>query len=438
MGKPYQHWGCNPKVIIILLCSVLSACENAKDLPLLSRYVAKNVCTAHWIEGYELERAQSLVSNVAPLIAGSWRFDFTDDSVTARNSWFPWVRSRSAQLMESGSHQECRNDYPTISAPLSVDLPLSEPAQSLFETQVEPTSALQLYVDSVLSVGAPEYTTALLVLHGNKVIAEGYRDGITAQSPLKGFSMSKSFANLLVGRMVEAGTIDIYQPMKLPGWESDDRAYITWHNSLRMSSGLNWNEAALGQNNDQGQMFYNSDNPAYYALEKPAAEPAGAGFNYSSGDFMNLSTALVNASDDWFNPGWNMAPFALEFDPAGQYPLLAEGLLLTTRGWAALASIYMNNGMLGDQQVVSEEWVEYSLTPGDTNFDYGAGIWLNWGQNFFPDLPTDTIIFAGSYDRYVVAIPSHDLVFVRIGFSSQPGDFDMQRFVGNAMELVQN
>ena len=118
--------------------------------------------------------------------------------------------------------------------------------------------------------------------------------------------------------------------------------------------------------------------------------------------------------------------------------MLAEGLLLTTRGWAALASIYMNNGMLGDQQVVSEEWVEYSLTPSDTNFDYGAGIWLNWGQNFFPDLPTDTIIFAGSYDRYVVAIPSHDLVFVRIGFSSQPGDFDMQRFVGNAMELVQN
>jgi len=38
----------------------------------------------------------------------------------------------------------------------------------------------------------------------------------------------------------------------------------------------------------------------------------------------------------------------------------------------------------------------------------------------------------------VVALPAHDVVVVRVGFSAQPGDFDMQRFVLNLLELVPN
>ena len=64
------------------------------------------------------------------------------------------------------------------------------------------------------------------------------------------------------------------------------------------------------------------------------------------------------------------------------------------------------------------------------------GIWLNLGQNLFPSLTPDTFAFAGSFDRYVVAVPSRDVVIVRFGFSAQPGDFDMERFVANVLELV--
>ncbi len=248
--------------------------------------------------------------------------------------------------------------------------------------------------------------------------------------------MSKSFSSFLYGRMVGRGELHVDDPMLLPGWELDQHAAITYDHSLRMSSGLQWHEIALGQDNDQGQLFYNSADPAAYAATKPVIEEPGQVFNYSSGDTMNLASALVRF-DNWFDPGWDLeSAFSLEFSPDGATPLLGEGVYLSTRGWAALASVYMNGGELNGHQLLSPEWVEYSLTPSATNNNYGAGIWLNLSQSIFPELPPDAFAFLGSFDRYVIAVPSANVVVVRIGFSAQPGDFDMGRFVSNVLELV--
>ena len=273
-------------------------------------------------------------------------------------------------------------------------------------------------------------------LQGDQVVADAYRDGLGPESPLKGFSMSKSFANLLVGRLAARGVVAVDDALLLPGWDQDQRSLVTWDSSLRMSSGLRWHEAALGPDNDQGQMFYNTADPAAYAASKPLEVAPYSRFNYSSGDYMNVASALVRVPH-WFDPGWDLGgPFSLEFAPDGGVPLLAEGVYLTTRGWAGMARLYMNGGRLGEQQILPDQWVTYSLTPSDTNYDYGAGLWLNRGQNLFPDLPPDVFAFIGSYDRYVVAVPAEDVVVVRFGFSHQPGDFDMERFVLNVLELV--
>lgn len=421
---------------VLLAATLLAGCDNTKDLPLLGRYVAKNVCASVWQEGYDSAAAIRYVSNVATLIQPSWKARIDDGGrVAVSNFWFPWVTAKYAAPATDTELSDCRNEYGGVTPGQSVLSAASFPSELV--TAVNPESALQGYLESIIAVGAPEHTTALLVLHGNRVIAEAYRDGLGPDSPLKGFSMSKSFANLLVGRLADRGALTVSQAMLLPGWELDQRAAISWDSSLRMSSGLQWHEAALGADNDQGQMFYNTADPSYYAAAKPFSFEPNTRFNYSSGDFMNLATALVQQQSGWFDPGWNLGGrFSLEFSPDGLYPLLGEGVYLTTRGWAELASLYMHGGRLGEQQILSPEWVAYSLTPSETNYDYGAGIWLNLGLNLFPDLPADTIAFAGSYDRYVVAIPSRDVVIVRIGFSAQPGDFDMQRFVSNALELV--
>jgi len=249
--------------------------------------------------------------------------------------------------------------------------------------------------------------------------------------------MSKSFANLLVGRLADKGLLDVQQPLPMDAWQQDQRNGIRWHHALRMSSGLQWHEAAIGKNNQQGVLFYASADPSAYAAQQVYAVEPDTLFNYSSGDFMNIATALVDHYNQWFDPGWDLGgAFALEFSPDRRYPLLPEGLSLTTRGWAQMASIYMNQGRLGDQQILSPEWVAYSLTPSVTNFDYGAGIWLNQGQDLYPELPADAFAFLGSYDRFVTAIPSRKVVFVRIGFSAQPGDFASEAFMKQALALL--
>ena len=91
----------------LLPLSLLAGCDNAKDLPLLGRYVAKNVCAAIWQEGYLPQAASDYVSNVAPLIQNSWQVKLQDNgAVAVDNFWFPWVSIQRAAPDPAG---DCRN-----------------------------------------------------------------------------------------------------------------------------------------------------------------------------------------------------------------------------------------------------------------------------------------------------------------------------------------
>lgn len=435
MGGRKQRVAC--RILSLGLLLPLAGCEYANDLPLLTRYVAKNVCTDVQVSGYDPAASIAYISNIAPPLRKSWnvQIDAATGAVTARNRWLPTYGAQKALPVASAS-EGCRNQFAGVTSAAVSTLPVPDVTLE-WPDAVGQFPALQQLVQAQVNAGAPAYTTAILVVHDNQIVAEAYRDGIGPDSPLKGFSMSKSVANLLVGRLADQGLLDVNAPMTLPVWQQDARATIRWDDSLRMSSGLNWNEASIGKNNQQGILFYGSADPATYASASALAGTPGSTFNYSSADFMNIATALVTHHANWFDPGWNLdGHFALEFSPDGKVPLLPEGVLLTTRGWAQLASLYMNGGRLGEQQILSPEWVDYSLTPTAGNGDYGAGIWLNREQNLFPQLPADAFAFLGSYDRFVTAIPSRKTIFVRIGFSDQPGDFDMQGFMVQALALL--
>jgi CubicO group peptidase (beta-lactamase class C family) len=423
---------------LVLAATGLSGCEYINDVPLLGRYVAKNVCSGLLVSGYDAPAIQYYASNIAPPFQKSWNIsvDQLTGSVSVRNRWLPAFATQTAVPVAGDSNLTCRNHFPGVELQAAPALIAAGDAFE-FADGAGRFPALQQLVESAVNAGAPAHTTAMLVIHDQQVVAEAYGDGIDADSPLKGFSMSKSLANLLVGRLADQGLLDVQDPLPLAAWQRDERARIRWDDSLRMSSGLLWNEASVGSNNQQGILFYGSADPAAYASESAAVAAPATLFNYSSADFTNIATALVEGYPHWFDPGWNLGgPFALDFSPDNRYPLLGEGVLLTTRGWAQLASIYMHEGRLGDSQILSPEWVQYSLTPSATNFDYGAGIWLNRGQALYPQLPADAFAFLGSYDRAVVAIPSRQLIVVRIGFSAQPGDFNMEDWMVQVLALL--
>lgn len=82
------------------------------------------------------------------------------------------------------------------------------------------------------------------MLHRGEIVAEQYAPGIGPETPLIGWSMSKSVMNALIGAAIQQGRLTLDGSTELEAWSApgDDRAQITVSDLLRMSSGLEFVE----------------------------------------------------------------------------------------------------------------------------------------------------------------------------------------------------
>ncbi|MEP6841354.1 MAG: serine hydrolase, partial [Bradyrhizobium sp.] len=78
-------------------------------------------------------------------------------------------------------------------------------------------------------------TKAVVVVHDGKVIAERYADGIGVDTPLLGFSMTKSVINALIGILTQLGLVTPSMPAPIPEWRGDLRREIEVEHLLRMT-----------------------------------------------------------------------------------------------------------------------------------------------------------------------------------------------------------
>ena len=83
-------------------------------------------------------------------------------------------------------------------------------------------------------------TKAVVVVHDGKVIAERYADGIGVDTPLLGFSMTKSVVNALIGILTQQGLVTPSMPAPIPEWRGaiDPRREIEVEHLMRMTTGL--------------------------------------------------------------------------------------------------------------------------------------------------------------------------------------------------------
>src|SRR5206468_3163902 len=66
--------------------------------------------------------------------------------------------------------------------------------------------------------GPPRGTKAVVVLHDGRVVAERYAPGYGIDTPLLGWSMTKSVVNALVGILVRQGRLSVAGPAPVPAW----------------------------------------------------------------------------------------------------------------------------------------------------------------------------------------------------------------------------
>ena len=83
-------------------------------------------------------------------------------------------------------------------------------------------------------------TKAVVVVHDGKVIAERYAAGIGVETPLLGFSMTKSVVNALIGILTQQGLVTPSMPAPIPEWRGaiDPRREIEVEHLMRMTTGL--------------------------------------------------------------------------------------------------------------------------------------------------------------------------------------------------------
>jgi CubicO group peptidase (beta-lactamase class C family) len=313
---------------------------------------------------------------------------------------------------------------------------------------VEPTDErLRAALDQAfLEPDHPPYrwTTAVVVVHDGQIIAERYAPGYGVDTPLLGYSATKSVTSALVGILVRHGRLAAEQPAPVPAWSDprDARRAITVDHLLRMTSGLALDETQ-SPFNPVARMLYLERDMAGFAENAGLEAPPGHTWNYTSGNTLILSRiirdavgghatdVLTFAHRELFDP-LGMRGVTLEFDATGT-PVGSTYMLAPARDWARFGLLYLNDGVVGGRRVLPVGWVRYASTPTLAT-GYGAGFWTNrvagnmpWSQVPWgiPGAPRDTFFARGLLGQYVVVVPSEQLVVARFGVT-QTADADIK------------
>lgn len=277
-------------------------------------------------------------------------------------------------------------------------------------------------------------TRAIVILQNGKIIAEKYAKNITPETPLIGWSMTKSVTNAMIGILVKEGKLDLKKPAPLAEWEKDERKNITIDHLLRMSSGLDWEEN-YAQPSTATEMLFRTKNSGNFALNVPSKYKPNEQWYYSSGTTNILQEIIKRQFPKLIDyqrfpheklfQKIGMRSAVLEPDASGTY-VGSSFMFATARDWAKFGQLYLQDGIWEGERILPEGWVKYSSTETpNSKGEYAAHFWLYHNDNLYPKEVYHAIGFEG---QYITIVPSQNLVIVRLGCT--PGDnFDHSKLV---------
>ncbi len=288
----------------------------------------------------------------------------------------------------------------------------------------------------------------VVVRHG-AVVGEWYWGDTTVDTLVKSWSVGKSYASTVVGLALDRGdlgSLDDFVADYVPEWLGTDKDVITVRDLLGMTSGLELKLVA-----DNVGMVLAPDMSAK-ALAAPLVNPPGLLWEYSNHTVQVIEPVLraatgvaahVYAEQHLFAPLGMTAEWAT--DAKGQ-PAMYMNVKASCRDHARFGYLFLRRGRWGDQQVLSEAWVDQATSPSTSmNQGYGAWWWLNGGEPtldsvtfadkggiLHPFAPEDAFCAVGLGSQMVEVVPSEDLVVVRMG----PAPQDDPAFKGAPLDLV--
>lgn len=284
---------------------------------------------------------------------------------------------------------------------------------------------------------------AFIVVHRGRIVKEAYGSGAHTGMQLESWSMGKSLTATLIGRLIQMGHLELWQPAPVPEWQltpHDPRAEIRIADLLRMSSGLRFSgggstEAQMAASYipgfpDHGLGYSAPIDVFRFSVSRDAEHPPNTVGRYRNSDPWTLGSVVRRTVENELGEEYLTWPQRALLDKIGIRRLVMEtdvygNFILTgynygtARDWARLGLLYLQRGRWNGERLLSEQFVDFVRSPAPA-WDppvYGGLFWLNppdeTGRGSqFPTLPTDMYHAAGAGDQRTYVIPSRELVIV--------------------------
>ena len=436
----------------------------ARDVPKVATgFVASILCSETFVSGQPPEKIFSETTAAMPGVslitwAMNYQVDRTRRDVTV--TLFGLGKSHAVYREGLGCYLD-HGDVVTAAAPVSeLKQPALLPDIAGVAVVTPTTPQIATALDRAFAEpdqGPYRHTKAVVVLKDGHVVAERYAEGYDVDTPILGFSATKSVMAALAGILVRKGALTLDQSAPVAAWRGagDLRGAITVDHLIRHTAGLALGsslQASLGAAFEPvNRMKFMESDMAGYAESIELATAPGSVWNYNDGNTVILAHLIRNAAggrpadmlrlarQELFVP-LGMRHVTIEFDASGN----ADGssqMLASARDWARFGALYLGDGVVGGKRILPEGWVKYAASPTPNAWvGYGAGFWTNLGDSFGATYrvahgwPHDAFFAKGTIGQYIIIVPSERLVIVRLGRSSNwppeaDGVFDLVRDV---------
>ena len=313
---------------------------------------------------------------------------------------------------------------------------------------------------------------SLLIFKDDKLVLEEYFPGHKYQWDAPGHhaelvawdrdmmhvcqSVTKSIVGTCVGIAVDEGFIESvnqsifeylpeYQHLSTGGKEQ-----ITIEHLLTMTSGLEWTEWNAPNSSRENpiveiwfQEIEQDKHPFTFILEGELKDEPGTRFRYYGGNQHLLGGIIENATGmdlDEFSAKYLFGPLGTDsFDWWNRFESGVidggGGIKMTPRDMIKVGVTYLNDGVWNGQRIISEQWVEKSMTPfaGNTGINVpgsdkkNVGYGYTWWTKTFSDSGQEIDMFyaSGWGGQQIFVFPELDAVVVIMGgaYTSKTNNF---------------
>lgn len=345
------------------------------------------------------------------------------DSGHAREAYFPgpgddWERRRPVEVGMDSAALSAAVDFAVRN-----ESPFGHDLRAYLEERLLTSGPHGEIVGPMKDRGDPNG----LILRGGYIVAEwGDTDRVDMT-----FSITKSYLSTTGGLAWDAGLIhDLEDPVVdylRPGegrelFEPSHNASITWHHLLTQTSeweGTLWGKPDVADRR-RGQDRELEEPGTFWEYNDVRVNLAAYGLLRVHGRGLpevlrDLVMDPIGASDDWRWHGYRTSWVSVggqrvqSVSGGGHW---GGGMWINSRDQARFGYLFLRRGRWGDEQILSDEWVELATTPSEIRPQYGYMWWLNSERLLWEDLPESSFAALGAGTNAIWIDPEDDLVVV--------------------------